>query len=270
MTGQLRIAILLSLLAEVPSTVSAATVLISATRDSTIYQNSANNSAGGAAGIFVGSNGQGSPRRGLIAFDVAANVPAGATITAADLQMVLGLAGNSANVTIGLHRLDVDWGEGTAGSASIPVSGGGNGFAAAIGDATWNARFHSATTPTLWSGGGAAGDFNPLASATSIIGGSSSVESPYTWTSTAALVNDVQSWLDNPLANYGWAVVSANESTNQSVRAFYSSEATQNFSGGALDSAWRPTLTLAYVVPEPAAVWLIFLAGHLAFLQRRR
>jgi hypothetical protein len=164
--------------------------------------------------------------------------------------------------------LNADWGEGTAGNTSIPVSGGGNGFAAADGDATWNARFHS--TPTLWAAPGAAGDFQSLASASATVGGSTSLESPYAWTSTAELVSDVQSWLDNPPSNFGWAVVVANESTNQSVRAFYSSEATQNSSGGALDSAWRPTLMLTYVVPEPATVWLIAVADHLAFLQRRR
>src|SRR5687767_8728810 len=111
--------------------------MIGASRDNTIYQSATNNSAGGAAGIFVGSNGQGSPRRGLIAFDIAGNVPTGATITAANVRIVLGLAANSANVTIGLHWLNVDWGEGNAGSTTIPVSGGGNGFAAANGDATW-------------------------------------------------------------------------------------------------------------------------------------
>jgi hypothetical protein len=248
----------------------AATATIGSSRDNTTYQSAANNSAGGAAGIFIGSNGQGSPRRGLIDFDITGAVPAGATITAANLRMVLGLAANNANVTIGLHRMNADWGEGTAGSTSIPVSGGGSGFAAGPGDATWNARLHSATMPTLWSLPGATGDFNPLASANATVGGSGALESPYIWTSTPALISDVQSWLDNPLTNFGWAVVSANESSNQSVRAFYSSEATQNSSGATLDPAWRPMLTVTYVVPEPVTVALLAMFGQLLLFQRWR
>jgi hypothetical protein len=62
----------------------AATTMIGASRDNTIYQRAVNNSAGGAAGIVSGANGQGSPRRGLVTFDVAGSVPAGAVITAAE------------------------------------------------------------------------------------------------------------------------------------------------------------------------------------------
>jgi hypothetical protein len=270
MIRQLRLTVLLCALNGFPHIAIGATAIIGAGRDTTIYQSAVNNSAGGGAGIFIGSNGQGSPRRGLIDFDITGAVPAGATITAANLRMVLGLAANNANVTIGLHRMNADWGEGTAGSTSIPVSGGGSGFAAGPGDATWNARFHSATTPTLWSVPGATGDFNSMASATTTVGGSGTLESPYSWTSTPSLVSDVQSWLDSPLTNFGWAVVSANESSNQSVRAFYSSEATQNSSGGTLDPAWRPMLTVTYVVPEPATAGLIAIVGQLALFRRRR
>jgi hypothetical protein len=244
--------------------------MIGASRDNTIYQSAVNNSAGGAAGIFSGSNGQGSPRRGLVAFDVASSVPAGATITAAELRMVLGLAANSTSVTVGLHRLNVDWGEGNAGSTSLPVSGGGSGFAAATGDATWNARFHSATTPTPWTTAGATGDSNPLASAGAVVGGSGAVDMPFTWSSTVAMVSDVQTWLDSPASNYGWLLLNVNEAVPQSVRAFYSREATQNSTGGTLNPSWRPLLTVTYVVPEPSAIVMLAFAGAAAPARRRR
>jgi hypothetical protein len=244
--------------------------MIGASRDNTIYQSAVNNSAGGAAGIFSGSNGQGSPRRGLMEFDVTGSVPAGAKITAAEVRMVLGLAANSTSVAIGLHRLSADWGEGTAGSTSLPVSGGGNGFAAAPGDATWNSRFHSLTTPTPWSAAGATGDFHSLASATAVVGGSGAVDMPVTWSSAVSMVSDVQTWLDSPATNHGWLLLSANEATPQSVRAFYSSEAMQNSTGGPLNASWRPHLALTYVVPEPSIILLVSVAGAVALTRVRR
>jgi hypothetical protein len=250
----------------------AATVSIPASRDNTIYQSAPNNSAGGAAGIFVGTNAAASPRRGLITFDVAGNVPAGATITSAHMTMYLGTAASTFNTTIGLHRLNADWGEGAAGSSNPSLSGGGNGFAAATGDATWNARFHSPTTPTAWTAPGANGDFNAGTSASALISFSTptSLDLPFTWGSTPALVNDVQSWLNHAASNFGWALINTNETAGQSVRVFYSSEATLSSGGTPLDPAWRPTLTVTYVIPEPSAFRISMLTATLVLARRRR
>ncbi len=69
----------------IPSKVwSTATTTITASKDNTIYQSNSSFSAGGAAGIFSGSAAQGSIRRGLFSFDVAANVPAGSVIASAN------------------------------------------------------------------------------------------------------------------------------------------------------------------------------------------
>lgn len=242
----------------------AATKTIVASKDNTIFQNNVNNSAGGAAGIFSGSNGGGSPRRGLIAFDIAGNVPAGSLITGAQLTMYLGNAPNSNPQTIGLHRLSVDWGEGTAGSSTPGIGGGGNGFAAGAGDATWS-------TPTFgsgaWTNPGATGDYNPTASGSTSVTGP--VETGFTWTSTSAMVSDLQSWLNNPAGNFGWAMVSAGEATGSSVKAFYSRTATQNSSGNPLNPDFRPMLTITYI-PEPSTIALVALAGSLAIWRRRR
>jgi hypothetical protein len=245
----------------------AASVTIPASKDNTIFQSHVNNSAGGAAAIFAGTNNVGpptSPRRGLIAFDIAGNVPAGATITSVGLTMDLANAPNTTNQTIGLHRLTADWGEGMAGSSTPGVGGIGNGFPAGAGDATWNNRVHQPSPPppsTPWSSPGAAGDFTPLASASAVVGGS--VDTPHVWSSTPALVGDIQNWLDSPGTNFGWALVNASESVIQTFKGFYSRESTQN-SGG-----YRPALTITYI-PEPTTAMLLVLAGPLVLLIRHR
>ena len=66
-----------------------------------------------------------SPRRGLIQFDVAGNVPAGATITGVQLTLFLGqVAGTDMTPRdIGLFALGADWGEGTTGSGNTTIGG---------------------------------------------------------------------------------------------------------------------------------------------------
>ena len=90
--------------------------------------------------MFAGTDGVGSPRRGLIEFDIAGNVPAGSTINAVQLTLFLGQVAGSDTTprTIELHRLTADWGEGTTGSGSTMIGGTGQGFQANAGDATWN------------------------------------------------------------------------------------------------------------------------------------
>lgn len=253
-------------IASIPLHSWSATTTINALKDNSIFQSDSSASGGGSPGIHVGTNGQGSSRRGLIAFDIAANVPAGVTITGAELRMYLGNAPNTTSRTIGLHKLSKDWGEGTAGSSSLTIGGTGSGSPASPGDATWS---HAMLGSVAWANPGATGDFNPVASASLGVGGT--VDTPHTWLSTAALVSDVQSWLDAPGSNFGWALINASEGTNQSVKAFYSRSATQNSSGVAnsLDPSWRPLLTVTYV-PEPCTALLLLFAGPLLFFPRRR
>jgi hypothetical protein len=261
-----RFGILLLAFTLLPQPVWSATANITALKDNSIFQSNASNSAGGAPGIHVGSTGTGSPRRGLIAFDIAANIPAWATITGVELTMYLGNAANTTSRTIGVHTLNKDWGEGVAGSASLGISGTGNGFPASPGDATWS---HAMLGSVAWSNLGATGDFNPVASASLAVGGPEDM--PHTWLSTAALVNDVQSWLDAPATNFGWALVNDSEGTSASIKSFYSRSATQNASGlpNSLDPAWRPTLVVTYI-PEPSTAALLLFASPLPLVVRRR
>src|SRR5579863_6455678 len=86
-------------------------------KDNTIFQNNTSNSDGGGPGMFAGTNGTSSPRRGLIEFNVAAKVPAGATITSVQLELFLGQiagsggGGGSGTFNIGLYKVAEAWGE---------------------------------------------------------------------------------------------------------------------------------------------------------------
>jgi hypothetical protein len=86
--------------------------------------------------------------------------------------------------------------------------------------------------------------------------------------------SDVRDWLFQQPAqlneNFGWALVNVDETSNQTVRAFYSSEATLDASGMPLNPAWRPTLVVTYYVPEPATAVLLSLAAPLAFPRARK
>src|SRR5262245_13894538 len=134
----------------------AAVTTIGATNDTTIFQNVSNNSYGGGPGMFVGTDGTSTPRRGLLRFDIAGAVPAGATITDVQLTLTLALIAGSGSPnadttprSISLFRSNADWGEGTMGTGTT-TGGSGNGLPAASGDATWNARHHDPTTAMPW------------------------------------------------------------------------------------------------------------------------
>src|SRR5258708_765354 len=56
-------------------------------RDNTIFSESNSLSNGAGGGLFAGNTNNGATRRALLAFDVAGSVPAGSTITGAQLGM---------------------------------------------------------------------------------------------------------------------------------------------------------------------------------------
>ena len=95
--------------------------------------------------------------------------------------------------TVELHKLLADWGEGT----SIAPGEEGEGAPATPNDATWRHRFFDTI---FWTTEG--GDFSATVSASQSVGG----VGQYTW-SSAQMVADVQSWLDNPASNFGWLVL---------------------------------------------------------------
>jgi PEP-CTERM motif len=235
---------------------TASTITIGASRDATIFENNVNNSNGGGPVLFAGTNGATSPRRGLIDFDIAGNIPIGATITGVQLTLHLGQVagsgggggGDQTPRTIGLFELMADWAEGTTGSGST-IGGSGQGFAANPGDTTWSARSFPGT---LWATPG--GDHAATSSATSTV--TSVIDAPYTWASPG-LVSNVQDWLNAPATNFGWELINLNEATATDFRAFYSRE----FSDASLRPSLQITYTAPATVPEPASMMLLGIGG---------
>lgn len=214
----------------------------------------------GRVGGFGGGVGL---RRGLLAFDVAGNVPAGATITSATLTVECSrvpLLDAGVPRTHGLRRASADWGEGTS-DAGINV---GVGDDPTPGDATWS---HTFFPGSFWTTPG--GDFAAAVSATISVPSTGS----YTFPSTAQLVADVQDMLDAPASNFGWVVL-GEEVASPVARAFDTREAPTYPAYGGI----APVLTIEYtqVVAVPTlgtwgtAVLSVLLVGSGAFLVRRR
>jgi hypothetical protein len=209
-------------------------VAIVADRDNTLYEDATGMLSNGAgANFFVGRTAQGSEetRRGLLHFDVASVVDPGLTIASATLMLNLNMAAGGGMVSVGLHSVESDWGEGT----SVAGGGGGAGGPASAGDATWVNTFFSTVD---WATPG--GDFAAGASAVATV--DSSTFTTYSWTS-ATMESDVQAWLDTPATNFGW-LVQGDESMTTTAMRFASRENTGN----------EPILCLALSGPVGAEI----------------
>jgi hypothetical protein len=245
----------LTLIVPMVHSAAAASVAIQPSKDNTLIQqtNPASQLSNGQGDIFVGRTNQDGPgatiatistRRGLEAFDVAGNVPAGATITGVTLTMrdVMGLNGDP---SVELHRLLQDWGEGAS------FQSGGMGAAAQNGDATWLYTFFNFASPgssPTWSTPG--GNFSATVSASAVIFDDLGGGQLFSWSSASnpLMITDVQFWLDNPAANFGW-LLKDNEALGQTAKRFNSGEST-------LSPNVPPVLTITYIVPEPPGLAL--------------
>jgi hypothetical protein len=184
------------------------TITLNPSKVSFLVEDFPNNNAGAHTHASAGTNGQGSRRRAVFAFDIAGNIPAGSTIVSATFKLDVVRVPNTGppmNSSFELYRLTADWGEG---------GGTGNrGGPANNGEVTWNSPFHNSSP---WSTRG--GDFSLTVSASTPVTGIGS----YTWGPTVDMAADVQSWLDT--ANYGWLLLSDDEVTNRTARRFGSKE----------------------------------------------
>lgn len=202
------------------------TVSLNPAKDNTLYEDATGSLSNGAGDhFFVGLNNLNFRRRGLIMFDIASIVPAGATIVSASLTLTMDQT-NSGPSIVDMHVASADWGEG----ASVAAGSGGSGATAQSNDATWLHNFYS---DSFWNSAG--GDFNTTVSASATVNGTG----VYNWNAPQLMV-DVQKWLDTPTSNFGWCLI-GNETTKQSAMRFASKEIANATS--------RPTLTIVYTVP---------------------
>lgn len=203
----------------------ATTISIMPSKDNTLYEYDpaeGDHSNGAGFHFFAGENAMGELRRGVLAFDIAASIPPGSTITAVSLSMNMSMTPAGAE-TVELHKLLADWGEGT----SHAPMGEGDGAPATPNDATWRHRFFDTI---FWTTQG--GDFSAIVSASQSVGGIGQ----YTW-SSAQMIVDVQSWVNDPASNFGWLVL-GNESTAATAKRFDTRE-----------SASPPVLTIEFTLP---------------------
>lgn len=184
---------------------------LEAARDNTLFEDTSSYRSNGIGdGLFSGLTVNDELRRALIAFDIATAVPAGSQITDVQLQLNMSQQRNGPH-TSALHRVTSDWGEGNSNSTE---RGGGMGAPAAPNDATWAHTFYDTAQWTT-----VGGDFVAQSSASVAINGDGLV----TWGSTAQMVADVQLWLDTPDSNFGWIVLT-DEQTPGSAKRFDSRE----------------------------------------------
>ena len=206
----------------------AATVTLHPVADTTLFQSFTNNNLG-ASSLAAGTTANKLKSRALIQFDPAFAIPTNATVTAASLTVnVTKVPGNGGVASdFDLRRVLQSWAEGRQGA------GDNTGAPAATNETTWKARFFPAT---LWTqpGGAIGADFSTIVSASQSISGTND----YTFGSTPSLVADVQAWVTNQSANFGWVLMSQLESNAETARRFGSRES----------STQAPTLVVDYMI----------------------
>jgi len=188
---------------------SADVVHLSASQDNTLYESVSGDLSNGVGSyFFAGNTDNDDLRRGLVAFDIAAGIPSGATINSVTLTLRMSRT-KAGTESLSLKRLTADWGEGTSNGDGQE----GGGASSTSGDATWIHTFYSTS---FWSSSG--GDYSGTVSDTTPVAGNGT----YTW-SSAQMVTDVQAWLDGTQSNYGWILI-GNEGTTKTAKRFNSRE----------------------------------------------
>lgn len=195
--------------------VSAATITLNPVADADIRQNDPNGSHGDEPSIVSGQLGQNTGfeiRRALMRFDVS-QIPAGAVINSATLQVtVVRVPLSPVNSIFDIRRVLQLWSE----------SG-----------VCWNSRL-SPQTPWQFPGATGSGDIASTPSSAVFVG--SSDLTTYTFSSTVALVADIQAWVNDASVNFGWMLISEDEVSHFTARRFGSRE----------DPSHAPVLTINY------------------------
>jgi FtsP/CotA-like multicopper oxidase with cupredoxin domain len=226
-----------------PRPAIADTVTLTPAKDNTLYEPIAPSfqdmSDGAGATMFAGkvkdadadpgSGTRPAVRRAVLAFDIAANIPSGATINSVQLTLYVDKVGQTAAFNVALYKLLSNWGEGTSDTGA---SKQGQGELPTTGDVTWHHTFYPSQYWLL-----PGGDFAQTSSALKSVGNVGF----YTWGSTSGMVADVQAWLNTPAQNFGW-IIRSDETTTQTTKRFATRENTGSTSG----VSWKPKLVVNY------------------------
>ncbi|MCK5942507.1 MAG: DNRLRE domain-containing protein [Planctomycetes bacterium] len=211
------------------TTLAQTTVSITSDKDTTLYEDANGALAnGGGDSVFcgvVGFNGGFGKRRALIHFDVAGQLPAGARILSAELDLFVAQSVAFLPIPTMAHRVTQDWSEGSV----IAPGGGGAGGASAAGETTW---VHTNYPGATWTNPG--GDFVATPSFTFDL----AAIGPATAGIDSGMVADLQAWLDNPTSNFGW-LLKTDELVPSTARRMYSREFGSS----------PPTLRITYLSP---------------------
>jgi len=232
------------------------TLTLQSVADTTLFSIGPDNNLGGAGFFNAGTAGNGYLNRALLRFDLTI-IPSGSQIIGVSLSMdvVREPASDRQNSLFSLRRVFVPWGEGIQVPAE-PTSPG-LGSLAVLGEATWNHRF-AGGAPWDMPGGRAGTDFSTVLSSTAFVYG---IGDPVQFETTPELIADLQHWVDNPGANFGWLMMTESEDVRRTARSFASRE-----------SGFGPTLTVEFTpVPEPSSLALLGLsAGVMGWVLGRR
>lgn len=200
------------------------TIRIRPYADNTLYEDPVDTlSNGSGIYFFSGMTASFLIRRGLVKFSFLDFIPQCAIVTNVTLRLHMSKT-ISGNKTVELRKVSEDWG---AGLSDAPGEEGYGAFAEP-GDATW---YHTFYNDQFWSRDG--GLYANTVTASNSVGG----VGYYTWGSNTQMVNDVQSWVDDPSSNFGWLVL-GDESTNTTAKRF---DTVENDSLN-----FRPLLTVIY------------------------
>lgn len=162
----------------------------------------------------TGSSGGSASSRSLLKFDIAGNIPSNAIVTSVALTVTVAkVPPTPVNSLFDLRAVLFAWNE---------------------SDTTWTNRL--AATPWSTPGGAGGVDFSSNISQTNFFGSTTGL---YTFVSNPNLVADVQNWLQNPGANFGWVAISESQGVNFTERTINSREVL----------AGAPTLLIQFAIP---------------------
>lgn len=235
--------------------ITAATINLQPVADTTLCEYAPDNNLGGTDFFIAGSTGGtagGTKNRALIRFDLSA-IPANSKIKSVSLLLeVAHFPPVDETPSFALHRMLRSWGEGDKDS-SEELTSRGLGYPATVNEATWLSPF--AFTTNTWSGPGGIGDFASIVSSRALV---NAVLFFPLFDSTPELIADVQTWLDNPAANFGWMLKAEDEDLFFSSRAYGSRE----FTG--IDTNSAPIVMIEFM-PPPVISGTQFQDGQFTF-----